>query len=134
MRICVTGSRNYNNVKHVDHVLTILHRKFGIKRLAHGGANGVDRLADHWSRVNLKQEDICVYVADWITYGNSAGRVRNSTMLVTEKPDLLVAFPGNNGTQHCVSVARSVGIAVLDLRTVTRGEFAPLRNKNDSEV
>lgn len=110
MRIVVTGGRAYNNREHVFQVLDNLLKEFGSFSLVHGGyPTGVDDFAKDWAAVN--NIDQKVYPADWKKYGRSAGPIRNREM-INSQPDLVVAFPGNNGTWDTIYRAIENGIEV----------------------
>ena len=51
-------------------------------------------------------------IADLLTFGRSAGAIRNRDMLDTGKPDLVVAFSGGRGTADMVRRAGKAGVAV----------------------
>lgn len=78
----------------------------------HGGATGADYWAGEWA----DGADIpCLIVpAPWSQKGKSAGIIRNLRMLdfMGLKPDLVVAFPGGNGTAHMVKIATEAGVAL----------------------
>ncbi len=79
----------------------------------HGGATGADAIADEWAVVNWVNFE--EYKADWARWGNRAGMIRNRTMLVQGKPDLVIAFPGGKGTANMVSIARAKGVTVIEV-------------------
>jgi predicted dinucleotide-utilizing enzyme len=111
--IVVTGGRDFADEAFVSRVLDNLHRRGGIRRLAHGGATGADALAAKWARANGVE---CVeYRADWKQNGRAAGPIRNSEMISRESPEMVVAFPGGAGTKDCMMKARVCGILVVDL-------------------
>lgn len=60
------------------------------------------------------------FPADWDRYGKAAGGIRNSQMLIEGKPDLVVAFPGGNGTRDMVLKARKAGIRTIIASEVYR--------------
>lgn len=122
IRVLVCGGRKYNNNKKVYEILdlikslcdanTISDISVGQNKLViiQGGAKGADRLASLWARDrNVEQEE---YPADWDAYGNAAGFIRNSLMLKSGKPDMVIAFPGNTGTKMMISLAQKAGIPV----------------------
>lgn len=113
MRLVVTGGRDYANCALVARVLAVLRPT----RLAHGAARGADTLAAEFA-ATLGTE-VVAYPAQWQYpdggLDRGAGFKRNATMLRTEQPDLVLAFPGGKGTAHCVATARSLGIPVLQV-------------------
>jgi hypothetical protein len=114
--VLVCGGRDYNDRRHVFDTLDRLHREQGpIARLVHGDAPGADRLSDAWGR--QAGVDVKPYAADWRRFGRSAGPRRNRKMLAEERAhlDLVVAFPGGNGTADMVAIARAAGVDVLEV-------------------
>lgn len=121
LRVVVTGGREYDNFERVAWALDGLHKTHGIARLAHGGAGkrrkgvtvGADRLAGEWAdECGVDVEAYPVSEEEWDARGNSAGPIRNRAMLDREKPDLVVAFPGDKGTRDCTAAARERGLRV----------------------
>jgi len=114
MRILICGGRDYNYysdlliamddiVKHINpDDITIIS----------GHARGADKLGEKWAM--SRDLSIETYPALWDIYGKSAGFKRNIQMLDT-KPDLVVAFPGGNGTAHTVRNAKQRGIDVMEI-------------------
>lgn len=82
--------------------------------IAQGGALGADNLAWRWARAN--SVPCKTYEANWAVDGKAAGPIRNAWMLRDFGPDLVIAFRGNRGTADCVAKARSLSIAVLEVR------------------
>lgn len=78
-----------------------------------GGATGADSAAIDWAVVNWCTFD--EYKADWDRYGKRAGFIRNQQMLDEGKPDIVMAFPGGNGTNDMVSKARMAGVKVINV-------------------
>lgn len=112
MKVLVTGGREYNDRKAVNLALSMVHAHYRIHALVQGGARGADRFASQWAylREGITQFE---HKADWKTMGKVAGRLRNAAML-NEHPDvdLVVAFPGDTGTAHMVSIAEERGFQV----------------------
>lgn len=109
MRIVVTGGRLYADAQALFLVLDLLKPD----RVAQGGAPGADSLALEWCAV--RRVECISYPADWLTHGNAAGPIRNREMLTEERPDAVVAFPGNVGTRDCKQQARAMGLVVLEV-------------------
>lgn len=114
MRVIVCGGRNYADEAFVETELDRLHSNKPIKLLMHGGATGADALAAAWAeRSGVKVEEFQAY---WKKYGKSAGPRRNRAMIQYGEPDLVVAFPGGDGTTDMVKKARSAKIPIKDFR------------------
>jgi hypothetical protein len=110
MRILVCGSRSYSDREHVFETLHALAEKHGWLTIIEGGAKGADSLAREWAK--LCYHGLVTIPADWQQYGTAAGPIRNTKMLISGKPDLVVAFPGGNGTADMVRQALAAKIEV----------------------
>lgn len=109
MRIVVTGGRHYADAQMLFRVLDFLKPE----RVAQGGAPGADSLALEWCAVRKVE---CVsYPADWLVGGAAAGPIRNYRMLDAERPNVVIAFPGNAGTRDCMRQARAMGLLVMEV-------------------
>ena len=108
MRILVCGGRGYANRESVYRDLDRRHGEQPISCIIHGGATGADQLAHEWARERGIAYD--VYVANWKSHAKSAGPMRNQQMLDEAKPDLVVAFPGNDGTRDMCERAWAAGV------------------------
>ena len=109
MKILVCGGRSYSNRNVVTYWLEVLHPTV----IVNGGANGADALARQWA----DQNDVtCLtYPAEWDVYGRKAGPIRNLEMLIEENPDLVLAFPGSDGTANMIHLARTAGHSLLEI-------------------
>jgi hypothetical protein len=117
-KILVCGGRAYANKKKVMETLDYYDRAFSVTDVVHGGAEGTDALASAWADANEKVNH--KYPAKWKTWEKcglpnmkSAGPIRNEQMLQAN-PDInvVIAFPGKNGTNDMVERARARGIDV----------------------
>ncbi len=111
MRVLVCGGRDYDDEARVFAVLDEIKPTFIIE----GGARGADSLARRWSLRNLSANNHLAIKAQWDVNGKAAGPIRNQKMLDKGKPDLVVAFPGGNGTADMVRRARRAGIEVWEI-------------------
>jgi YspA, cpYpsA-related SLOG family len=123
VKILVCGGRYYSNWPKVREVLSALCDKHSIYysvtdnwlpsdvTIIEGGQTGADALAASFAIVNWTQLE--EYEADWTKFGSAAGPLRNQRMLDEGNPDLVVAFPGNNGTADMTTRARAAGIPVI---------------------
>lgn len=129
-RLLVCGGRDYFNAALVYRTLDELHRKHQFRDFIQGGAAGADRLAKDWAITHpeivrweckaawtdLSQPDAVIRTrADGVKYDAMAGHRRNKRML-DWKPDLVVAFPGGNGTTDMVKQARAARIEVIEVK------------------
>lgn len=83
-----------------------------------GGATGADTCAMWWATTN--GVPVKTYAAEWDKHGKSAGSIRNQRMLFEAKPDLVIAFPGGDGTADMVAKAKRGGVEVI---TITMKEY-----------
>jgi len=110
MTIIVTGGREYKDRRTFKQVMRMLK----VTAIVEGGAKGADRMA--W--LFRKKNKLGGYTeqAKWQQYDNSAGPIRNEKMLDDNPKAIVVAFPGNSGTAHCVREAKKRGMIVLKVQ------------------
>ena len=114
MKVLVCGGRDFTNVHLLHKTLDHLHEKYKFDILIEGDARGADRLAGYWAKQN--RIECKIFPAQWQKLGNRAGPIRNLQMLDEGKPDLVIAFPGGDGTAHMIKIARGRGIRVLEIK------------------
>lgn len=102
MRVLVTGSHKRSDRTFVYDKLDRLHAFRPISAIIQGGAKHVDAVAASWSWDRLRQRSD-EYKADWDQFGDPAGPIRNTRMLVEGKPDVVMAFWGESGTANMVN-------------------------------
>lgn len=96
-----------------DTLTQISNRRQRITEIIEGGAPGADTCAFWWSKMHgIKAR---TFRADWDKHKKAAGFIRNQQMLDEGKPDLVVAYPGGNGTADMVSRAKKAGVEVIEL-------------------
>lgn len=110
-RVLVCGGRDYDNWEIAQRVLD----KIAPDVIIEGGARGADFLAYRYARE--RRIEHIEAAANWDRYGKSAGHIRNQQMLDYFKPDLVVAFPGGDGTKGMINRALRAGVPVRDLKT-----------------
>jgi len=113
MKVLVCGGRRYNDALTLGSWLGGIQRDHGITEIIEGGASGADFLAREYAI--FQKIPHRTFPADWNKMGRKAGPIRNRRMLEEGKPDLVVAFPGGNGTANMVEQARAAGIRVLEV-------------------
>lgn len=111
MKVIVCGGGDYAFMSSVFEALDNIHDKVGITELAHGDANGVDKLSGEWAAKN--NVGCTAYPANWKQLGNAAGISRNQRMLVEFKPDMVIAFHGGRGTADMVARAEREGVKIF---------------------
>jgi hypothetical protein len=111
MKVLVCGGRDYFNSKRLESVLDTIDAEKAITAIVHGAYRGADLLAQAWA---LKREVVYIGVpAKWRRMGPRAGPERNQRMLDDWGPfDLVVAFPGGDGTADMVRRASAAGVQV----------------------
>jgi hypothetical protein len=114
MKVLVCGGRDFDNASWLFRTLDCYHAKYTFTQLIHGGATGADFLASLWAVEN--QVKARAFEANWALYGQRAGPLRNTKMLVEGKPDLVIAFPGGAGTADMVKKAKTAKVEVLEIR------------------
>ncbi len=106
MKVLVCGGRAYRNR---GRVITELE-KIKPTCVITGGADGADRFAYDWAYEN---GIACpVFYAAWSYHGPQAGPIRNGWMLKFGQPDLVLAFPGGQGTENMIKLAIKAGVPV----------------------
>jgi hypothetical protein len=124
-RILVCGGRHvdhkhpyaYQNVSQIisNHIINWTEpddegNQLPIAHIIHGGAIGVDTLADKYAIDNWLTVD--VYKADWEQYGKAAGPIRNQRMLDEGQPDMIIAINPGRGTRDMIARGRKADIPV----------------------
>jgi hypothetical protein len=113
MKALVCGGRYYDDWGRFCSFLDRLHAESPITAIIEGGAPGADHLAMTWAaRMRIPRQR---FNADWDKHGKAAGPIRNQQMLDEGKPDIVVAFPGGNGTADMVSRAKAQGFKVIEV-------------------
>ncbi len=125
MKSIICGGRNYADltnknkkisvskyeIKFVKHMLSYLKNRLGLDAIKNGGAKGVDSCAHSWANENDVHS--ARYPADWAKYGKGAGPIRNAQMLEDNDVDVVVSFPGGNGTEDMIAKAKAKNVPVL---------------------
>lgn len=112
-KVVVTGGRYYSDRGAVYWFLDLIDQEYGVSVLIHGDAKGADTLCKEWAEKRGKQA--IAYPADWKRHGRyKAGFIRNQTMIDEGKPDLLVAFPGRNGTADMKARSGEAGLTIME--------------------
>jgi hypothetical protein len=82
----------------------------------HGAAPGADTLAGSWAE--SRGIKVRAVPALWRLHGNSAGPIRNQSMLSLLRladGDYVIAFRGGKGTAHMKDIARRKGFTVVEI-------------------
>lgn len=110
-RYLICGGRDFANEPMLDRALSalILHPKESV--IIHGGATGADIMAAAWGE--RRGASVYAVPANWKDHGKAAGPVRNAIMLRDFYPDVVIAFPGGNGTDDMIDKARKARLVVI---------------------
>lgn len=125
----MAAARVKANAEHrrLNEALDEIHAATPIAELIHGDCRGADRFAAEWAgRRGIR---VTPFPVDWDNidlpgarirrngrgkfYDATAGYRRNLRMLIEGAPELVIAFPGGNGTAHMTAQALKRDIAVL---------------------
>jgi len=110
--VLVTGGRKYDKVTTVFDCLVKLNEQFERMIVIHGDAGGADTLANEVCK-ELGIEQVRIPAA-WNKYKRAAGPIRNTLMLdLFPGLDLVLAFPGGNGTADMMAQSDKRGIQVI---------------------
>jgi hypothetical protein len=113
-RILVCGGRDFKNQVLFNIVMEAMTPyRSSYFCIIHGHCRGADMMAQDWA-VSRGQPFISM-PANWDIYPDAAGTVRNKWMLDFGLPDLVIAFPGGNGTADMMRQAMDRGIYVFDV-------------------
>lgn len=113
-RILVCGGRDFEDRAFLFHVLSAAHALEPFSVLIHGDARGADRMAGRWAKLNNIR--VLEFPAQWVKHGKAAGPIRNSEMLALSQPELVIAFPGGDGTADMIKKAQRAGVPVLRIQ------------------
>lgn len=93
--------------------LDVLNSDRHISLVIHGAYRGADALASAWAHRRYILE--LPFPADWAGRGKAAGPERNQRMIDVGKPNLVVAFPGGEGTADMISRAHTARIEIMEV-------------------
>ena len=101
--VLVCGGGRDTNREAVFAYLDQMHAEEPVAVLIHGNDSGADTLAGEWAKANRVHESV---------YPHAAGPIRNQFMLDESLPDVVVAFPGGDGTADMVRRALHAGVPI----------------------
>lgn len=133
VRVIVCGSR-FRKTKDFREdflILDYIHNVIDIRVVIHGGARGIDHMAELWGAMWLRKN--IKVSANWVAYGRSAGYRRNAAM-ADMRPDYVIAFPGGKGTRMMREIAQRRGIPLIHTVNVNVPEdFIPEPNNTEDD-
>ena len=107
--LLVCGGRRFPHKDQLFRVLDAVHAETPVGILVQGKAPGADTLAEEWA---ASRGVHCASVpALWDVHKLAAGPKRNKAMRLL-RPDRVIAFPGDRGTEHMCRIAAAAGIPV----------------------
>lgn len=109
-----TGGRDYTDRALVNLVCDLLTVDDSNQFSVGDCPTGVDLFV----RERIASTRLNVFWSEWTLYGKPAGPRHNATML--EDADVLIAFPGNNGTADCMAKARRAQIPIIQIPNIKR--------------
>lgn len=119
-RLCVAGSRNFNNVQLAEEVLSQVFNFIAKKHgdaitIISGGAKGADSVGELVAHKH--HYDIERYLPDWDRYGKSAGYKRNQSMCAASNGCVVFWDGSSRGSHHMIDICRKAGkpIMVVDM-------------------
>ena len=96
----------------------LLQARGPFERIIHGDARGVDKMAGKWARDHgILEWD---FLPEWHRVDADDGLNRNQRMILAGAPDLVVAFPGGEGTENMIEQAKAAAIEVIEVRLLRR--------------
>jgi hypothetical protein len=113
VRVLVCGGRDFEDRAALWNGLDMFHGKHLISLVIHGNQRGADTLAGMWARSHGIAEKPFDAADDFARWGARGGSIRNGRMLREGNPDVVLAFPGGNGTRNMVMQSRMAGVRVL---------------------
>lgn len=113
MRVIVCGGRHYSDWTVVAKTLDAIHAKTPFSIVINGLARGADRLAARWAAE--RGIELQFFDPEWERYGKSGGPRRNSRMLIEGRANLVISFPGGDGTADMVRKAYARGVRVIEV-------------------
>jgi hypothetical protein len=119
MIIIGSGSREWKDYKPIAKVMRAVINRYGANQFMyyHGNAKGFDKLSSMQLGL-LKHKSITAFDADWNTYSDDAGMIRNKQMLDTalkfDTNILLIAMPLENsiGTYGMINICKAAKIQI----------------------
>ena len=101
--LAIVGSRTFDDYKMLCGLIKILKKKYIIKKIVSGGAQGADSLGERYGKEN--NIETLIFPADWNKYGKAAGFIRNKT--IVDNCDVVLALwdGKSKGTQHTINIA-----------------------------
>lgn len=101
MKVIIAGSRHMPNFLYHLIPKAIKLSGFQITEIVSGGARGADRLGEQYAKEN--NIPCKVFPADWKTFKNAAGPIRNSQMKNYADAAIVFIFDGSRGSANMIN-------------------------------
>jgi hypothetical protein len=116
--LLVAGSRGYGNYKELSREISAYCEGVTNVTIITGCARGVDYMAGMYARERGLQ--LKVFLADWKTFGKSAGPIRNRQMARNADAAILFWDGKSKGTKNMIEELRKKGVtSVKVIRVIT---------------
>ncbi len=120
IKVGISGSRTIINrefiFKQLDWYLSNLKMDNEII-LVHGGAKGVDSIAESWAKKNKIKTEI--YLPDYDKYGKAAPIKRNQTIVDNSDYFIAIQLENSRGTQDAINKAIGRGLPIKIIKYET---------------
>jgi predicted polyphosphate/ATP-dependent NAD kinase len=110
-RVLVCGGKDYTDRVRIYDALNRLHAEHHFSMLIISDTPGAETLAEEWARDG--GIPIQIYKTDRERWGSNATAIRDERMLKENPLDLVIAFPGGEGTARTVRLARAGAVRVI---------------------
>ena len=105
MRVLVCGGRNYDNRDLVWRALDQYQENYGPLTVIQGGAPGADCWEREWACSRQR--------AGRLGEMGRRGRAAAQHLMLNQKPDVVLAFPGGRGTADMIARAEQAGVEIV---------------------
>lgn len=111
MKVLVCGGRKYFDRDRIFAVLNALDEIRPIHAVIEGGATGADSIAGEWAKEHDRK--LFVVKPDYEKHSPKVAPLIRNTDMLQLGPELVVAFPGGNGTADMMKKTKAQGIPLL---------------------
>lgn len=119
MKVIIAGSRSFKDYNRLKTTCDQLLLDWGITHIICGMARGADMLGMLWA-VSSKIP-VMKFPADWDSYGNGAGYIRNTEMGKAADACILFWNGTSLGTGHMLKIMKELGKPVVVVRFDSTG-------------
>lgn len=110
MKLCIAGSRGFDDEKKLFEVMDWLHthHEWHIEQVISGAARGADRIGEHWA----KARNIPVHLEypKWHKYSSETAPLKRNQIMAQMTDVVVIFWDGmSTGSQHMKSCAEKLG-------------------------